>query len=112
MRSQRAASYVRAAPTTVPIVRNIPRFVPSESYASSFGFQWNHFDRIQIDKFMHNDLSRDRFNATTGWPPHLDGQRILEAGCGAGRFTQLALETDAEVVSFDSELGSRRSLAK
>jgi hypothetical protein len=39
-------------PTTVPTVRNIPRFVPSESYASSFGFQWNHFDRIQIDKFM------------------------------------------------------------
>ena len=87
--------------TTVPIVRDIPRFVPSEDYASSFGFQWNHFDRIQIDKFMHNDLSRDRFNATTGWPPHLDGQRILEAGCGAGRFTQLAVETGAEVVSFD-----------
>jgi hypothetical protein len=39
-------------PITVPIVRNIPRFVPSESYASSFGFQWKHFDRIQIDKFM------------------------------------------------------------
>jgi SAM-dependent methyltransferase len=87
--------------TTVPIVRNLPRFVPSESYASSFGFQWNHFDRIQIDKFMHNDLSRDRFNATTGWPTRLDGQRILEAGCGAGRFTQFALETGAEVFSFD-----------
>jgi SAM-dependent methyltransferase len=87
--------------TTVPIVRDIPRFVPSEDYASSFGFQWNHFDRIQIDKFMHNDLSRDRFNATTGWPSHLDGQRILEAGCGAGRFTQFALETGAEVFSFD-----------
>jgi uncharacterized protein YbaR (Trm112 family) len=59
--------------TTVPIVRNIPRFVPSESYASSFGFQWNHFDRIQIDKFMHNDLCRDRFKGTTGWPARLGG---------------------------------------
>jgi SAM-dependent methyltransferase len=87
--------------TTVPIVRDIPRFVPSESYASSFGFQWNRFDRIQIDKFMNNDLSRDRFYATTGWPERLEGQRILEAGCGAGRFTQLALETGAEVFSFD-----------
>jgi len=87
--------------TTVPIVRDIPRFVPSESYASSFGFQWNRFDRIQIDKFMHNDLSRDRFYKTTSWPTRLEGQRILEAGCGAGRFTQLALETGAEVVSFD-----------
>jgi SAM-dependent methyltransferase len=87
--------------TAVPIVRSIPRFVPSQSYASSFGFQWNRFDRIQIDKFMHNDLSRDRFNATTGWTADLRGQRILEAGCGAGRFTQLALETGAEVFSFD-----------
>ena len=86
---------------TVPVVRSLPRFVPSESYASTFGFQWNRFDRIQIDKFMHNDLSRDRFYATTGWPARLEGQRILEAGCGAGRFTQLALETGAEIFSFD-----------
>ncbi|MGH9775203.1 MAG: methyltransferase domain-containing protein [Candidatus Acidiferrales bacterium] len=84
-----------------PVVRGIPRFVPSESYASSFGFQWNRFGRIQIDKIMHNNLSRDRFNDTTEWPSRLEGERILEAGCGAGRFTQLALETGAEIFSFD-----------
>lgn len=84
-----------------PIVRNLARFVPTESYAASFGFQWNRFDRLQVDSVMHNDLSRDRFNKTTGWPTHLEGQRILEAGCGSGRFTQLALETGAEVFSFD-----------
>jgi SAM-dependent methyltransferase len=85
----------------VPIVGSVPRFVPSDSYAASFGFQWNRFDRIQVDRFMKNDLSRDRFFKTTGWPPKLTGERILEAGCGAGRFTQLALETGAEVFSFD-----------
>jgi SAM-dependent methyltransferase len=85
----------------VPIVRNLPRFVPSESYADSFGFQWNRFDTIQVDKVMHNDLSRDRFYKTTGWPQRMEGQRILEAGCGAGRFTQLTLESGAEVFSFD-----------
>ena len=57
----------------VPIVRRIPRFVSSESYASSFGFQWNRFDRLQVDSVMHNDLSRDRFYATTGWPSSLKG---------------------------------------
>ena len=31
----------------------------------------------------------------------MEGQRILEAGCGMGRFTQIALETGAEVFSFD-----------
>ena len=87
--------------SSVPIVRNLPRFVSSESYAGNFGFQWNRFDTIQVDAVMHNDLSRDRFYKTTGWPTRMEGQRILEAGCGAGRFTQLALETGAEVFSFD-----------
>jgi SAM-dependent methyltransferase len=87
--------------TSVPIVRSLPRFVSSESYADNFGFQWNRFDTIQVDTVMHNDLSRDRFYKTTGWPTRMEGQRILEAGCGAGRFTQLALETGAEVFSFD-----------
>jgi SAM-dependent methyltransferase len=47
---------------------------------------------------MHN---RVRFFATTGWAEDLRGQRVLEAGCGAGRFAGVALETGAEVYSFD-----------
>jgi SAM-dependent methyltransferase len=82
-------------------VRSIPRFVPSEDYAHSFGYQWNHFDKTQLDSHMGNDLSRERFFATTQWPQRMDGQVILEAGCGMGRFTQIALETGAEVFSFD-----------
>ena len=84
-----------------PIVRFMPRFVPAENYASSFGFQWNKFPTLQVDTVMQNDLSRKRLYATTGWPNQLSGELILEAGCGSGRFTQLALETGAEVVSFD-----------
>jgi 2-polyprenyl-3-methyl-5-hydroxy-6-metoxy-1,4-benzoquinol methylase len=83
------------------IVRSIPRFVPSEDYAHSFGYQWNTFDKTQLDSHMGNDLSRERFFATTQWPQKMDGQVILEAGCGMGRFTQIALETGAEVFSFD-----------
>ncbi len=84
-----------------PIVRSLPRFVPSEAYAASFGYQWNTFDRIQLDQVMRNDLSRERFYATTGWPARLEGEKILEAGCGAGRFTELVAETGAEIFSFD-----------
>jgi SAM-dependent methyltransferase len=86
---------------TIPVVRSLARFVPSESYAASFGFQWNRFDQIQVDRVMNNDLSRDRFYKTTEWPEDMKGQRILEVGCGSGRFTDLALETGAEVFSFD-----------
>ena len=94
----------------VPIVRRLPRFVPSESYASSFGFQWNRFAKLQVDAVMHNDLTRDRFYATTGWPTRMEDQVILEAGCGAGRFTQIALETGAEVISFDLSLAVEAAL--
>ncbi|HTC63532.1 MAG TPA: methyltransferase domain-containing protein [Candidatus Saccharimonadales bacterium] len=84
-----------------PVVRSIARFVPSEDYAESFGYQWNYFDKTQLDSHMGNDLSRERFFATTQWPPKMEGQEILEAGCGMGRFTQIALETGAEIISFD-----------
>jgi SAM-dependent methyltransferase len=84
-----------------PILRSMPRFVPSEMYAASFGFQWNKFPTLQVDSVMKNNLSRTRFFATTGWPERLDGQRVLEAGCGSGRFTQLVLDAGAEVFSFD-----------
>jgi 2-polyprenyl-3-methyl-5-hydroxy-6-metoxy-1,4-benzoquinol methylase/uncharacterized protein YbaR (Trm112 family) len=86
---------------TFPIVRSMPRFVPSEEYAQTFGYQWNRFDKLQLDRHMGNDLSRERFFVTTQWPARMEGQRILEAGCGMGRFTQIALETGAEVFSFD-----------
>ncbi len=84
-----------------PIKNHIPRFVSSENYAQSFGFQWNRHAKTQIDKFSGINISRDRFFKVTEWPENLNGQRILEAGCGAGRFTQIALETGAEVFSFD-----------
>ena len=91
-----------------PIVRSVPRFVQSDNYAASFGLQWNKFPTLQVDSFMGNNLSRNRFFDCTRWPEALPGERILEAGCGAGRFTQLALETGAEVFSFDlsSAVGS------
>jgi SAM-dependent methyltransferase len=84
-----------------PIVRSLPRFVSSDNYAASFGFQWSKFPTLQLDSIMGNDLSRVRFYDCTRWPRELAGERILEAGCGAGRFTQFALESGAEVFSFD-----------
>jgi SAM-dependent methyltransferase len=84
-----------------PIVRSLPRFVPSEEYAHTFGYQWNYFDKMQLDSHMGNDLSRERFFATTQWSSRMEGQFILEAGCGMGRFTQIALETGAKLFSFD-----------
>lgn len=84
-----------------PILEGIPRFVTSDNYAQSFGFQWSLHARTQIDKLNGLSLSKRRFYTATQWPETLQGQLILEAGSGAGRFTEIACSTQAEVFSFD-----------
>jgi 2-polyprenyl-3-methyl-5-hydroxy-6-metoxy-1,4-benzoquinol methylase len=85
-----------------PIVRFVPRFVPADNYAGNFGFQWNRFRRTQLDSWSGQSISRDRFYAFTGWTPEmLQGRRVLDVGCGAGRFTEVALAAGAEVTALD-----------
>lgn len=79
----------------------IPRFVTGDNYASSFGFQWDTHRKTQLDSYSGLTISHDRVFAVSGWPKKLKGQRILEAGSGAGRFTEILQSTGAEVYSFD-----------
>ncbi|HSL02166.1 MAG TPA: methyltransferase domain-containing protein [Nitrospiraceae bacterium] len=86
----------------IPIRNFIPRFVESDAYNACFGMEWNLFRRTQFDRFNGTTISAKRFYAVTGWSPdELRGQRILEVGCGAGRFSQVMLDAGAEVWSFD-----------
>jgi len=84
-----------------PITNFIPRFVPKKSYVESFGLEWSMHSRTAVDKFNGTHISHDRFYDTTNWDKDLRGQKILEVGCGSGRFTEVALEAGAEVFSFD-----------
>ena len=86
---------------TYPVVGGIPRFVSSDNYAASFGEQWNRHRLTQLDSVTGVPISRQRVFATTRWPERLDGQQVLEAGSGAGRFTEVLLSTGARVYSFD-----------
>ncbi|MBX3340549.1 MAG: methyltransferase domain-containing protein [Nitrospira sp.] len=87
---------------TVPIRGGVPRFVPTSGYSENFGEQWNRFRRTQLDKFNGTTLSQERFYSGTGWSPDdLKGAKVLEAGCGAGRFTQVMLDAGARVCSVD-----------
>jgi SAM-dependent methyltransferase len=47
-------------------------------------------------------LSEERFFRQTNWPKDLSGQKILEVGSGAGRFTEIALKTGARIFSVDA----------
>ncbi len=90
-----------------PIVDHIPRFVASDNYSSSFGFQWSRFDKTQIDGYSGAEQSRRRLVAETNWCERdLNNCNILEVGSGAGRFTRelLKLCDSAQVYSVDYSL--------
>lgn len=72
------------------------------NYVGSFGLQWTRHATTQLDSLTGMRLSEERFFSTTGWPKRMEGQRILEAGCGAGRFTEVVCKTGAQVVAFDA----------
>ncbi len=89
-----------AAP--IPLVRGLPRFVSSDNYAEAFGLQWNTFKRTQLDSHTGSDISERRLGAAFRRPlEELRGLRVLEAGCGAGRFTEVLLKHQARVYAFD-----------
>lgn len=85
-----------------PVSAGIPRFVPPENYTSNFGLQWNRFRRTQLDSYSGLPISRERFYSFSGWSAEeLEGKLLLDAGCGAGRFTEIALAAGAQVVAVD-----------
>jgi SAM-dependent methyltransferase len=85
-----------------PIVGGIPRFVPASTYTDTFGRQWNRFRRTQLDSVTGSRYSEELFDRDTGWTrADLDGKRVLDAGCGAGRFSEIAAVRGARVVALD-----------
>ena len=85
-----------------PIINGIPRFVPKSTYADNFGMQWNQFSKTQLDSHSGHDISSNRFWKTTGWQPaDLKDKLVLDVGCGAGRFAEIALNAGAYVVALD-----------
>lgn len=85
-----------------PIEEGIPRFAGKQNYAASFGYQWNRFKAEQIDSINQTNLSEKRFYAETGWTKaELAGKWILDAGCGSGRFLDVASQAGCEVVGLD-----------
>lgn len=85
-----------------PVRNFIPRFVPSSTYADSFGMQWNLFRRTQLDSHTGHPISAARFWEATGWTPsELADRLVLDVGCGAGRFAEIALNAGASVIALD-----------
>jgi len=84
-----------ACERSFPVVEGVPRFVAQEHLAS-FGLQWNRYE------VAHDDEDRATFQAKTGFLlSELAGQRVLDAGCGGGRYCKVAAEAGALVTGAD-----------
>src|SRR5438105_2875910 len=85
-----------------PILRGVPRFIATGSYATSFGRQWNWFRTVQLDSKNGTDASERALRAVTGWQDSdYAGALVLDAGVGAGRFAECAARKGAEVFGID-----------
>lgn len=77
------------------LIDGIPRFV-EEQHLASFGLQWNKYE------VAHDDEDQATFQAKTGLRlDELVGLRVLDAGCGGGRYCKVAGEAGATVVGAD-----------
>jgi SAM-dependent methyltransferase len=85
----------RSCGGSYPIVGGVPRLA-GESYAASFGRQWNRYDVARPEE------DEATFRVKTGGDPReLAGQLVLDAGCGGGRYARLLGAQGARVVGVD-----------
>ncbi len=77
------------------VIDGIPRFV-SDEHLQSFGDQWTTFE------VAHDNEDRETFAAKTGMLlDEVAGLRILDAGCGGGRYSKICGESGATVFGAD-----------
>jgi SAM-dependent methyltransferase len=82
---------------STPVVDGIPRMSPDfDSYAASFGRQWNRYDVARPEE------DEATFQVKTGvMPADLKGQLVLDAGCGGGRYSRLIGSHGAMLIGAD-----------
>jgi SAM-dependent methyltransferase len=87
---------------TFAVLRGVPRFVEQDAYTRSFSYEWQRFRTTQLDSHTGRSDTRDRLQASLNFPlEELAGKRVLDAGCGMGRFGEIVQRYGGEYVGVD-----------
>lgn len=94
--------YCEKCGASYPITKGIPRFVKSDGYVSSFSLEWAKHAKTQLDSVSGLTVARDTFFQRTGFTSKdLKGKLVLDAGCGIGRYMEVAQEAGARIIGVD-----------
>lgn len=97
---------LRCCNNSYRITNFVPRFIDSDKYVSSFSFEWKVHKNTQLDSAnlnsrMSGQSHRD-FEKRVDFPlSELKGKRVLDVGCGVGRFSEIAISYGANLVGID-----------
>jgi SAM-dependent methyltransferase len=87
---------------SVQVRGGIPRFVADDGYVSSFSYEWQKHATTQLDSASGSGRSEKQFAMRLGKPlDWLRDKLVLDAGCGMGRFAEIAAAHGATVVALD-----------
>jgi SAM-dependent methyltransferase len=111
-----SSAYVcRGCGASWPIVRGVPRFVDSEHYVGSFGYQWRRHRTTQLDSRLQHE-SEETFASKTGLSPDdVRGKLVLDVGVGTGRFSDVVARWGGIPFGVDlslAVLSARRNLSR
>ncbi len=74
----------------------------TSNYSNNFGKQWSIFRKTQLDSYSKIPVSENRFFHATNWKKNeIKNKLILDVGCGAGRFAEIALQAGANLIAID-----------
>lgn len=80
----------------------IPRFIDTDKYVGSFSFEWQVHSKTQVDSLSGHNVSASQFQSRVDFPlSDLKGKLVLDAGCGTGRYSEVALKNGATVIGVD-----------
>lgn len=92
----------------LPVDRGVHVDALDDAHASSFSDEWNRWSTTQVDSrgyrcgYAGCRNSADIFSTKTGFGgKDLEGKIVLDAGCGTGRFAEIAAKMGARVVAVD-----------